>query len=216
MCSHEQPCHILRKKQNITKLLLFCSSFSDTWWVCVLGVCVAFCWSFWLPHIEGFTCWCELFWLNQNWILRIAVHLSTSLKYSTWSGLKKWNCRHWCMRYTRLYGMVWITTCYLIAGLVSAKKQGDFGIFSACIDKNSLRFKHLVYSLTQEHKVIIFFAIIWYKLDVGFDSCTRRLIKWHHTFSFYKSTDKMPFGIGNFIQRECSCNQVVEPQYQFV
>lgn len=35
-------------------------------------------------------------------------------------------------------------TSVLIAGLSSAKKEGDFGIFTACTIKDNLRFSHLI------------------------------------------------------------------------
>lgn len=71
-----------------------------------------------------------------------------------------------------VYSMTWFikTTCHLIAGS-TAKKQGDFGIFTACITKNArLRFSHPVYSLMTHRLLIlvIFIALIWNTFVVGF------------------------------------------------
>lgn len=52
-------------------------------------------------------------------------------------------------------------TSVLIAGPSSAKKEGDFGIFTACTIKDNLRFNHLI---KHWHKNTIY--VIIFVLDV--------------------------------------------------
>lgn len=45
---------------------------------------------------------------------------------------------------SRKRDIVYAANLYLIAGPSSAKKEGDFGIFTACTIKDNLRFNHLI------------------------------------------------------------------------
>lgn len=70
--------------------------------------------------------------------------------------------------------MTWFmqTTYHLIAGSINAKKQGDFGIFTACTDEKkngSLRFKHLALMTLSYvmHMLYCNFNIKWTVPDIN-------------------------------------------------
>lgn len=102
-----------------------------------------------------------------------------------------------------IYIMTWFmqTVYHLIAGS-TAKKQGDFGIFTACVTKNgSLRFEHPVHSFTKstplshsfENAFAVDFGIKWsmaFKkgLTVTFSSAVGWTATTHTVRALHRST----------------------------